>query len=64
MIETIEQLVELLESKAWSTISFNTKLLWLFKENQITVGVFNEYLEITQADIEECLGEAIGREIV
>lgn len=57
MIDSIEKLYEFYHSCDCYEHEFNSKLLDLYTNHQITKEVFVEYLEITQSDINDCFEE-------
>ena len=59
-IDTIDKLYAFLKSVHTTSDVFNRRLLKMYKEGKLDEDVFVEYLDLTQADIDDCMREALG----
>ena len=59
-MNTVEEIYEACKNWEGDEVSFNRYLLEKIYDGSLTYDAFLEYLEITQADVMECLEESLG----
>ena len=60
IITTIEEFYKYYQTIDMLETELNRHLLDLMRNSLLTTDVFIEYLEITQAEVDTCLGEALN----